>query len=105
MSDLRVGAGVEALRCTRVGEQLATSLQIRSRAWHLGGQPEATREFLRLQRGLPRFPLDARDPLARKLAVGSELLQPLDIAAQSGNARFALHDHALRPSKPLAGAL
>src|SRR6266496_842248 len=104
-SDLRVGAGLEALRLSRVGEQLATSLQNRSCAGHLGRQPEATPELLRLQRGLPRFSLDARDPLARELTVGAELLQSLDIAAQSGDALFALHDHALRQPKPLAGPL
>src|SRR5438128_8144177 len=101
-SDLCVGARLEALRLTRVGEQLAMSLQIRSCAGHFGRQPEATRERLRLHRSLPRFPLDARDPLARELTVGPKLLQALDIAAQSGDALFALHDHTLHPSKPLA---
>ena len=91
------------MRFSRVGEQLAASLQIRSYARHFGRQPEATRELLRLQRGLPRFPLDARDPLARELAVGPELLQPLADPAQSGNALFALYDHALRQPEPLAG--
>src|ERR1700682_2262454 len=101
-SDLRIGAGLEALRFSRVGEQLAASLQIRSHARHFCRQPKATRELLRLQRSLPGFPLDARDPLARELDVGPELLQPLADPAQSGNALFALYDHALRQPEPLA---
>ena len=52
---------------------------------------------------MPRFPLDSRDPLARELAVGPELLQPLADLAQSGNALFALNDRALRQPEPPAG--